>query len=102
MPESVTVCGLFPAPSVMVSVPVLEPLAVGSKNTPIEQLAPTVKVVPQVFNWPKSAGLATMLAMLIATLPVLVSVTFCGSPLVPTNWLGNVRLDGATVAIGDG
>jgi hypothetical protein len=76
VPESDTVCGLFPAPSVMVSVPVLEPLAVGSKNTPTEQLAPTVKVVPQVFNWPKSAGLATMLAILIATLPVLVSVTF--------------------------
>jgi len=38
VPESATVCGLPGALSVMVSVPLMFPLAVGSKKTPIVQL----------------------------------------------------------------
>ena len=41
-----------------------------------------------------------MLVMLNAALPVLVRVTVCAVLVVPTSWLGNVRLVGAKLTAG--
>jgi hypothetical protein len=70
---------------VIVNVPLLVPLAVGSKKTPMAQLAPAAKLLPQEFSEPKSAGVVVTLAMFSVAVPVFVSVTDCGSPVVPTN-----------------
>jgi hypothetical protein len=88
------VCGLSLALSVTVSVPFRVPVVVGSKKTPMEQLDPGPTELPQVLRGAKSLGLAATLVMVSVPVPVLVSVTVCGSPEVPTYWLGNVVLDG--------
>jgi hypothetical protein len=89
--------GLPTALSVIVSVAVRVPLAVGSKKTPIEQLAPATKLLPHEFSTPKSLELVATFEIVSAVLPALVTVTVCGSPLVPTYWLGNVIVLGDTV-----
>jgi hypothetical protein len=48
VPLRLTVCGLFPALSVKVNVPVAAPVAVGVNVTPTLQLAPAATLVPQV------------------------------------------------------
>src|SRR5439155_5880093 len=73
VPESDTLCGLPEALSVMVSVPVRDPMAEGINVTLIEQLAPAATLVPQPFVWAKSP-LTAMLEMLSAMLPVFVRV----------------------------
>lgn len=93
-------CGLSPALSVTVSVPVRVPVAVGSKKTPIEQLDPTATLLPQVLSGAKSAGAAITLVIASGAAPVLVNVTFCGRPEVPTYWLGKVTLVGDKVTAG--
>jgi hypothetical protein len=75
VPVSVTVCELFDALSLIVKVPVLTPPAVGSKNTPMAQLEFTERLLPQELSSPKSEGLAVILAIFSAELPVFVSVT---------------------------
>jgi hypothetical protein len=85
LPVRVTVCGLPAALSVIVRVPVRVPLTVGSKKTPMAQLAPAAKVLPQAFNGAKSLELVATFVIVSAAVPVFVSVTDCGSPLVPTN-----------------
>ena len=102
MPERVTVCGLFAALSLTFKVPVLVPVVVGSKNTPIEQLAPAATVLPQAFSAPKSAGLVAMLLIVSVAVPVFLTVTLCGSPVVPTYSLGKVMLTGDKLAAGAG
>jgi hypothetical protein len=94
VPLSATVCGESPALSVKISEPVVDPAAVGSKNTPIEQFDPAATELPQAFRTPKLAGLATTLVMAKAAVPVLLTVTLCGRPLVPTYWAGKARLEG--------
>jgi hypothetical protein len=69
---------------VIVKVPVRVPVAVGVKVTLIVQLAPALTVLPQVLVWEKSP-LAVMLETVSEAFPVLVSVTFWGRPVVPTN-----------------
>ena len=69
VPLNPTTCGDPVALSVIVRVPVLDPLAVGSKNTPIEQLAFTARLLPQLLRTPKSDGLAVTLVMLTDTVP---------------------------------
>jgi hypothetical protein len=86
----------------MVNVPVLVPLAVGSKNTPTAQLAPAATVLPHALSEPKSAGLVATLAMVSAAVPVLVRVTLCGRPEVPTYWAGKLTLVGDKLAAGAG
>jgi hypothetical protein len=75
VPLSATVCGLPGPLSLIVSVPVLAPLTVGSKNTPMAQLAPAARLLPQALSVPKSPGLAVVLVMLSGTSPLLVTVT---------------------------
>jgi hypothetical protein len=79
---------------VTVKVPLLVPLAVGSKKTPIEQLPPGASVLPQALRGAKSAGVAVTLVMTSGALPVLFSVTVWGRPEIATYWLGNVTLAG--------
>jgi hypothetical protein len=69
---TVWVAGL--ALSVIVNVPLLEPVAVGLKVTLRVQLPPAATLEPQVLVWEKSP-LAVMLVMLRAALPVFLSVT---------------------------
>ncbi len=102
VPLKFTVCVLPSIPlllSVMVSVPVSGPLAVGEKVTLIvrEPLAATLP--PQLSVSPKLA-LGAMPVMVSAALPVLLRVTGCDPLVVPTLWLPNVRLPGWTPAAG--
>lgn len=48
VPVRLTVCGLAPALSVMVSAPVRVPVAVGVKVTLIMQFAPAATLAPQL------------------------------------------------------
>src|SRR5580704_16855842 len=96
VPVSVTVCGA-PALSVMVSVPVLVPLTVGSKKTPMVQLEFCISGFVQLLRTAKSAGLAVTELMVVTTGVSLVTVSVCGRPLVPTYCPGNVIDEGATI-----
>ncbi len=69
VPVSETVCGLPVALSVMLSAPVLVPVAVGRNVTRMAQLAPAARLEPQVLVWEKSP-LVLMLLMLSVVLPV--------------------------------
>jgi hypothetical protein len=83
-PLSVTACGLPTPLSVRVNVPVLAPAVVGSKNTPIAQLAPGPTLLPQALMDPKSEGLLATLVIVNDAVPLFVTVTLCGSPELPT------------------
>ena len=96
VPLNATVCGLLGALSLIVNVPALAPLAVGSKKTPIAQLEPAATVLPQTFSVPKSVALVVTLVMVRGALPLFITVTLCGRPDVPTYWAGNAILDGVT------
>ena len=60
VPLRLTVCGLFPALSVKVSVPVAAPVAVGVNVTPTLQVAPEATLVPQVLLEIPKGPLTTM------------------------------------------
>jgi hypothetical protein len=83
VPESATACGLPGALSVIVSVPVMLPLAVGSKNTPIVQLTLTGRLLVQPLVSPKLLDAWTF-EIVSGAVPELVTVTLIGRPLVPT------------------
>lgn len=89
-PRSGTTCGLPAASSVMVSVPVRVPVAVGVKVTLISQLAPAATEAPQVLVSAKSPLTATLL-MVNGALPVFVRVTVCGALVMPMPWLLKLR-----------
>jgi len=100
VPVSATVCGLPGALSLIVKVPVLGPLVVGSKKTPISQLEPGAKLLPQALSVPKSLGLVVTLSISSAALPLFITVTLFGSPDVPTYWLAKLALCGVTDTAG--
>src|SRR5713226_7348650 len=92
-----TVCGLLAALSVIVTLALRLPAAVGVKVTLMLQEALTPKLAGQLLVWAKSPAfvpVTVILAMLSVTVPLLVSVTGCAELLVPTVWLPNVRLEG--------
>ena len=97
VPVSGTVCGLLMALSVMVRTPFLVPPVVGSKNTPIEQLAPELTLLPRALRGAKSNGLALTFVIVSTVSPVFFSITDCGRPEVPTYWFGKVMLGGEKV-----
>jgi hypothetical protein len=74
VPVRLTVWVVGLALSVMVTTPVLVPVAVGLKATLRVQLALAARLKPQVLVWEKSP-LTVMLVMLRVALPVLLSVT---------------------------
>jgi hypothetical protein len=84
--------------SVIVSVPLAEPAAVGVKVTLIMQLIPALSELPQVLVSAKSLLLGPVIATLVMTsvaLPVLVNVRTCAALLKPTVVLGNVIFGGS-------
>ena len=85
------------------NVPVLVPVAVGSKKTPIEQLEPAAKLLPHVvcvLTMPKSVGLTATFVIASVAVPVFFSVTVLGRPAFFTYWLGKLTLSGDNVAAG--
>lgn len=76
-------CGLLAALSVIVTMPVLVPVAAGSKVTLIVQLAPPATELPHVLVSVKSP-LAVILVMFKVSVLVSLSVTACAALLVPT------------------
>jgi hypothetical protein len=98
---SVTICGLPAALSATVNVPVLVPIAVGSKKTPIEQFELAARLLPQVvcvLTMPKSAGLTATFVIASVAVPVFVSITVCVGPEFFTYWPGKLTLRGDKVA----
>jgi hypothetical protein len=60
VPMRLAICGLFPASSVNVRVPVTAPVAAGEKVKPTVQLAPPEVLVPQVLLAIANPSLAAM------------------------------------------
>ena len=85
VPVSDTTCGLPLALSLTVSEPVRVPVAVGLNLTLIVQLPRTARELPQVPRPPqvKSPEMVSV-PKLMVELPVLVKVTNCAEPIVPT------------------
>jgi hypothetical protein len=59
----------------MVSVPVYGPVREGEKITPVEQLIPAARLVPQVFCTRLKGGVAVIVSEVAAEPPVLVMFT---------------------------
>jgi hypothetical protein len=102
VPDSGTVCGLFAALSLIVSVPVSAPIKVGAKVTLIWQFFPAARVLPQGFELVARAKspLVVMLLILSAALPLLVSVTVFAALVSPRTILLNAREVGDSVTAG--
>src|SRR5436190_2764463 len=82
-PESMTLCGLPWALSVIESEPVYATADVGVNVTLKVQLAPTATDDPQLFVWANPLLMATA-EMFTAALPVFLSVTVCAALAVET------------------
>jgi hypothetical protein len=95
-----TVCGLPVALSLTVMEPVRLPEAVGANVTVITQLAPVVRVAPQVLVCEKFV-LATMLVICSTAVPELVRVASSVSLIEPTTSVPKSKLLGDMVAAGD-
>lgn len=100
------VCTPLPALSLMVTVPLRVPVAVGVKVTVSEQLAPAAKVplvlpaAMQVLLCAKSVTVLAMPEIFKVALPLLLSVTLCDTLVVPTAWEAKFRLAGERLATG--
>lgn len=97
VPVRLTVCGLFRALSVKVSVPVAAPTAVGEKVTPATQLAPAAMLAPQVLLAIAKPALAPTFVMPNATLARFVSVTVFAALVLPTASVPKLKLLEETV-----
>jgi len=76
--------------SVMVTAPVLDPLALGLKVTLTLHEAPAPTLEPHVLVWEKSPLIA-MLFTVSVEVPAFVRVKLCGLLLVPTGCEANVK-----------
>ena len=85
--------------SVMVTAPVLDPLALGLKVTLTLHEAPAPTLEPQVLVWEKSPLIAT-LVMVSVEVPVFVRVKLCGVLPVPTASEAKVRDAGERLTAG--
>ena len=88
-------CGEPDALSVIVIAAVCAPLAAGAKCPWIVQLAPTAKLVAQLFantNEEVSAPVTEMLVIVSAAVPVLVMDTYCDALVFPTLTVPKERL----------
>jgi len=102
VPLSAMVCGDVAASSVIVTDAVSAPSVVGAKCPWMVQLAPTARLVPQVFaktNEEAFVPVTAMLAIDNAALPVFVTTTCCDALVSPTVMEPNERLvaENATV-----
>ena len=92
-----------PALSVIVSVPVVVPLAVGVKVTLIVQLPSALKLTPKqlsVSKKTKEPAVTATLEILSVALPVLAKVTDCEALEVPTSMVPKVRLFAESKTLG--
>src|SRR5580658_1743844 len=94
VPDSVTICALVKAESLIVKVPVKDPAAVGEKVTSMVQVLPVVSSLGQVLVSAKSPAIL-MLVIFSGVAPGLLRVTTCAALLVPTACPAKVRLLGA-------
>ncbi len=101
VPESATVCGLLPAPSVNVRFAAREPTIVGLKVMLTVQLADGATLAPQLsLLTAKSVGSAPKIVTLfkaIALVPGFCTVTIWLAVADPTLAMPNERLSGATL-----
>jgi hypothetical protein len=103
VPLRLTVCGLVLALSVTVSVPLSGPVVVGAKLTLMVQLplAARVEGLEGQLVVSEKLPLVTMLLIVRGIVPVLLRVTGCEAPVVPTAWLPKEgRVEGETEAVG--
>ena len=98
-PLSDTVCGELPALSVIATVPVRVPAAVGVKVTGIVQFAPAATLAPHVWVCAKSPD-AVIEVTVRTAVPELVSVTIWATLVVPSGCEAKVRLIGERVTVG--
>ena len=94
-PESAMLCGEPIALSVMTILAVSAPATVGPKCPWMVQLAPTARLVPQLFantNEEASVPVTAMLVMDNAPVPLLVTTTVCDALMVFTLTEPNERL----------
>jgi len=85
LPLSVTFWGLPVALSVMVTLPVRVPVAVGLKFTLIVQRIPVARDVPQAPSPARAKSPLTVTLLIVkVALPLLVSVENCAALVVPT------------------
>ena len=84
VPVRLTVCGLFRALSVNVSVPVAAPVAVGVNVTPTVQVAPAAMLAPQVLLAMAKPALVVALMLLTAMFCRFVRVTVLVELVFPT------------------
>jgi hypothetical protein len=101
LPDKEMVVGLFTALLVTVTDPVRAPAAVGVNVTLMVQLAPTARLVPQLFVCAKSPVAAIEL-IVAAAVPPFVSVVDCAAVVEPTTVDGNARLPGEAESAGPG
>jgi hypothetical protein len=92
VPLRLTVCGLFGALSVKISVPVAAPVAVGVKVTFTEHFAPALRLAPQVLLETANGPVTAMLAKVNAALWAFVRVTLFAELVLPTAVLPKLRL----------
>jgi hypothetical protein len=103
VPVRVTVCGLPPALSVMLTEAVRAPVAAGVNVTLIVQLPLAATELPQVLVTAKSPGSVPVVPTLVIVklaFPVLVRVTDCAALVVPRFWLVKVRVAGERLTAG--
>ena len=103
VPVRPAVCGLPVALSETETVAERAPLALGVKETVMEQLLPAARLEPQLFVCWKSAGFvpASVIPEIVrAALPVFVSVTLLVGLVVPTICEPNGKLAGESAAEG--
>src|SRR5438552_16287277 len=101
VPLRFAVCGLPPALSTIVRVPVALPLTMGWNVTLIVQFAAAGKPAGQLFVC-ANGRLVVMLEILRLAVPVFVNVTGCGALVVPTSRGEKLRLAGDRAAAGAG
>ena len=92
--ERATVCGLFGASSVKVSVPVIEPVDAGENVTPAVQLAPAAILAPHVFVATANPALAAMLVKFSGVFSRFVKVTVLAELVSPTASVPKFKLVG--------
>jgi hypothetical protein len=97
VPVRLRVWGVLEALSLIVTVPVRLPVAVGLKVTLMVQLPPAATELPQLSVSAKSP-LTAMLVMAKLMVPALVRVEDRAALVVPTVWLVKVREVGDTLA----
>ena len=100
VPDNETVCGVFAALSLIVSVPVLVPRAVGVKVTEIEQKPPPEIAVPAQFWVSAKSPEITIEFTVNGRFPEFVTVTICAALVVLRVCEANTRLAPLKVTAG--